>query len=267
MRRRYNNTEQEQEAIAQEQDFLGDIGNFELPDIDLDLMEFLPSDETEKTRYTLPKVVPMREDFVLYDNAQKMARELRLGFGERFDAFVSGSFIFGDFIEAYLTTQNACAKRMTISTLSMSQNNVDSLHTLMEKGYIEELSKAEMKDLLTQIFGGETPTSVIDCDKPKKNPDHPTMKPVPLIGKLINNSSRRKDIVLDIFGGSGTTLIAAEQLGRCCRMVEFEPIYVDVIIKRWEEMTGMKAVLIRNILDPEQPADKPATKTKARKEG
>ena len=143
-----------------------------------------------------------------------------------------------------------------------------NLTTVIEKKLdIEKLSKAEMKDLLTQIFEGETPTSVIDCDKPKKNPDHPTMKPVPLIGKLISNSSRRKDIVLDIFGGSGTTLIAAEQLGRCCRMVEFEPIYVDVIIKRWEEMTGTKAVLVRNILDPEQPADKPATKTKAKKEG
>lgn len=156
MRRRYNNTEQEQEAIAQEQDFLGDIGNFELPDIDLDLMEFLPSDETEETRYTLPKVVPMREDFVLYDNAQKMARELRLGFGERFDAFVSGSFIFGDFIEAYLTTQNACAKRMTISTLSMSQNNVDSLHTLMEKGYIEELNL-----IISVYFWGNERSSLI----------------------------------------------------------------------------------------------------------
>jgi hypothetical protein len=156
MRRRYNNTEQEQEAITQEQDFLGDIGNFELPDIDLDLMEFLPSDETEETRYTLPKVVPMREDFVLYDNAQKMARELRLGFGERFDAFVSGSFIFGDFIEAYLTTQNACAKRMTISTLSMSQNNVDSLHTLMEKGYIEELNL-----IISVYFWGNERSSLI----------------------------------------------------------------------------------------------------------
>lgn len=156
MRRRYNNTEQEQEAIAQEQDFLGDIGNFELPDIDLDLMEVLPSDETEETRYTLPKVVPMREDFVLYDNAQKMARELRLGFGERFDAFVSGSFIFGDFIEAYLTTQNACAKRMTISTLSMSQNNVDSLHTLMEKGYIEELNL-----IISVYFWGNERSSLI----------------------------------------------------------------------------------------------------------
>ena len=156
MRRRDNNTEHEQEAIAQEQDFLGDIGNFELPDIDLDLMEFLPSDETEETRYTLPKVVPMREDFVLYDNAQKMARELRLGFGERFDAFVSGSFIFGDFIEAYLTTQNACAKRMTISTLSMSQNNVDSLHTLMEKGNIEELNL-----IISVYFWGNERSSLI----------------------------------------------------------------------------------------------------------
>lgn len=146
--------------------------------------------------------------------------------------------------------------------------NKRNLTTVMEQKLdIESMSKAEMKDLLTQIFEGETPTSVIDCDKPKKNPDHPTMKPVPLIGKLISNSSRRKDIVLDIFGDSGTTLIAAEQLGRCCRMVEFEPIYVDVIIKRWEEMTGTKAVLVRNILDPEQPADKPATKTKAKKEG
>ena len=57
----------------------------------------------------------------------------------------------------------------------------------------------------------------------------------------------RELIVYDIFGGSGTTLIAAEQLGRCCRMVEFEPIYVDVIIKRWEELTGQKAALIKNI--------------------
>ena len=104
------------------------------------LQDFMPADETEETRYTLPKVVSMKEDYVLYDNAQKMAKELRLGFGERFDAFVSGSFIFGDFIEAYLTTQNACAKKMTISTLSMSQNNVDSLHTLMDKGYIQELN-------------------------------------------------------------------------------------------------------------------------------
>ena len=159
MRQKTNNTDKRQpppKEAEQLQDFIGDIGNFELPDIDLKLMEFLPSDETEETRYTLPKVVPMKEDFVLYDNAQKMARDLRLGFRERFDAFVSGSFIFGDFIEAYLTTQNACAKKMTISTLSMSQNNVDSLHTLMEKGYIEELNL-----IISVYFWGNERSSLI----------------------------------------------------------------------------------------------------------
>lgn len=126
--------------------------------------------------------------------------------------------------------------------------NKRSLTTVIEQTLdIEKLSKAEMKDLLRQIFGSETPASVIDCDKPKKNPDHPTMKPVPLIGRLVANSSRRGDTVLDIFGGSGTTLIASEQLGRKCRMVEFEPIYCDVIIKRWENLTGSKSQFIRNI--------------------
>ena len=115
---------------------------------------------------------------------------------------------------------------------------------------LEKMSKQEMHDLLEKIFiKQELPTTVIDCDKPARNPDHPTMKPVPLIGRLIANSSRRGDTVLDIFGGSGTTLIAAEQLDRKCRMVEFEPIYVDVIIKRWEELAGAKACLVRNIHD------------------
>lgn len=117
---------------------------------------------------------------------------------------------------------------------------------------LEKMSKAEMKALLQQFLLGDTPTTVLDEDKPKKNPDHPTMKPVPLIGKLIHNSARLSDIVLDIFGGSGTTLIAAEQLHRKCRMVEFEPVYVDVIIKRWEQLTGRKAKLIRNIHDGEE---------------
>lgn len=126
MRQKLDNTKDVREEQEHLSDFMGDIGNFDLPDLDLNLVDFLPSDETEETRYTLPKVVPMKEDFVMYDNAQKMAKELRLGFGERFDA--------------YLTTQRACAKKMTISTLSLSQNNVDSLHTLMDKGYIEELN-------------------------------------------------------------------------------------------------------------------------------
>ena len=156
MRQKQDNTKNVREEQEHLSDFMGDIGNFDLPDLDLNLVDFLPSDETEETRYTLPKVVPMKEDFVMYDNAQKMVRELRLGFGERFDAFVSGSFIFGDFIEAYLTTQRACAKKMTISTLSLSQNNVDSLHTLMDKGYIEELNL-----IISVYFWGNERSSLV----------------------------------------------------------------------------------------------------------
>ncbi len=121
---------------------LGDVGGIDLPDIDIDLnlMDFLPCDEVEETRYTIPKVLAMKKDFVCYDNAVKMAKELRLDFGQRFDAFVSGNFIFGDFIEAYLVEQVCKAKTMLISTLSMSQDNVDSLANLMRGGYIDELN-------------------------------------------------------------------------------------------------------------------------------
>ena len=70
------------------------------------------------------------------------------------------------------------------------------------------------------------------------------MKPVDLIGNLISNSSKKGDVVLDIFGGSGTTLIACEQLERQCRMMELDPKYCDVIIKRWETLTGKKGVKV-----------------------
>lgn len=138
-----------------------------------------------------------------------------------------------------------------------------NLVTVIEdKKDLENMSKQEMKDLLEKIFlKQELPSTVIDCDKPQRSADHPTMKPIPLMGRLIANSSRRKDIVLDIFGGSGSTLIASEQLGRKCRMVEYEPIYVDVIIKRWEELTGMKAFLMCNI--HENKADNVKDNTKA----
>lgn len=92
-------------------------------------------------------------------------------------------------------------------------------------------------------------TTVIDENKPQRSDLHPTMKPIPLIARNIENSSKEKEIVLDIFGGSGTTLMAAEQLNRKCYMMEFSPIYVDVIIKRWEEMTGKKAEFVGNVAD------------------
>lgn len=120
---------------------LGDIGNIDLPDIDLGLLDFLPSDEMEETRYMLPHPVHYDpETFVLYDNAEKLARELRITDNMRADAFIAGSFIFGDFIEAFMTVNHAVTPKMTISTLSMSQENVDSLHNLMEAGFIKELN-------------------------------------------------------------------------------------------------------------------------------
>jgi site-specific DNA-methyltransferase (adenine-specific) len=70
------------------------------------------------------------------------------------------------------------------------------------------------------------------------------MKPVPMIAKLIENSSKEGEIVLDLFGGSGTTLIACEELNRKCFMMELDPRYCDVIIKRWENLTDKKAELI-----------------------
>lgn len=85
-------------------------------------------------------------------------------------------------------------------------------------------------------------TTVLDFKKEIRNDLHPTMKPVELIAFQINNSSREDEIVLDLFGGSGTTLIACEQTNRQCRMMEYDPKYVDVIIKRWETFTGKKAV-------------------------
>ena len=85
-------------------------------------------------------------------------------------------------------------------------------------------------------------SSIILEDKPTRNAEHPTMKPVKLCGRAIRNSSRRGEIVGDYFGGSGSTLIACEQLERACRMMELDPRYCDVIVERWEKLTGGSAI-------------------------
>ena len=85
--------------------------------------------------------------------------------------------------------------------------------------------------------------SVINEPKPKRSDGHPTMKPVALIERMLRNSARPGDIVLDLFGGSGSTLMAAERLGMCARLSELDPGYCDVIVGRWEAYTGRKAVL------------------------
>lgn len=109
---------------------------------------------------------------------------------------------------------------------------------------IRKMKKEELIKALEEILSPDTPTTVIHENKPVKDDDHPTMKPVKLIARLIANSSRKRETVVDLFGGSGTTLIACEQLGRKCRMMELDPIYCDVIIRRWEKLTGKKATKI-----------------------
>ena len=91
---------------------------------------------------------------------------------------------------------------------------------------------------------GKFTKSVWEIDKPKKCDLHPTMKPVELIANALQNSSKENDLIIDFFGGSGSTLIACEQLNRKCYMMELDPKYVDVIIARWEKYTGQKAIKI-----------------------
>lgn len=107
---------------------------------------------------------------------------------------------------------------------------------------VEEMTKNEMRLLLKEIFDvNGIPTTTLFYDKSSRNEEHPTMKPIPMIGELIKNSSRKGDIVLDVFGGSGITLVACEQLERRCRMVELDEKYCDVIVDRWQKLTGQIA--------------------------
>lgn len=87
----------------------------------------------------------------------------------------------------------------------------------------------------------ELETTVVRVARPKKNEEHPTMKPVALIDKMLRNSTKKNDLVFDPFGGSGSTLISCEKLGRTAYLCELEPKFVDVIVLRWEKATGKKA--------------------------
>ena len=105
------------------------------------------------------------------------------------------------------------------------------------------MSKAELKDALDAILE-RTATTVLRDKKPTRSVEHPTMKPVSLFAYQIANSSKPGDAVLDPFGGSGTAVIASEQLSRRCGTIELDPHYASVIVDRWERLTGMEAVRI-----------------------
>lgn len=124
-------------------------------------------------------------------------------------------------------------------------NDFTNTTTFDDEPNLSKMTKEELRDYAELLLKlREDGTTILREAKPSTNPLHPTMKPVPLIAKQIKNSSKKGEIVLDLFGGSGTTLIAAEQTGRKARLVELDPVYVDVIIHRWEKFTGKKAELI-----------------------
>lgn len=106
---------------------------------------------------------------------------------------------------------------------------------------LKKLKKEEMLQLLQEILSDKIPTTVMYADKPLKNDIHPTMKPITLMARMVANSTKAGQRVLDLFGGSESTMIACEQLNRDCYMMELDPHYVDVIVQRWEAFTGQKA--------------------------
>jgi len=93
------------------------------------------------------------------------------------------------------------------------------------------------------FINDRTQSTILEFDRPKQSTLHPTMKPIDLIARLVKNSSKENDIILDLFGGSGSTIITAEQLNRTCYSMELDPKYCDVIVKRWEILTNKEAIL------------------------
>ena len=120
------------------------------------------------------------------------------------------------------------------NSLTLSQTDYQSQHEPCLYGWMDNGSHSWYSD--------RKQTSVWQFDK-ERVVGHTTPKPVALVEKAINNSSKGGDLIIDLFGGSGSTMIAAEKIGRCSRIMELDPKYCDVIVKRWEDFTGKQAVL------------------------
>ena len=116
--------------------------------------------------------------------------------------------------------------------------------TVLEYGpeQIGKMSKEELVDFVSKALAHST---IVRIERPRRNAEHPTMKPVALITRVLGNSAKRGSIILDSFGGGGSTMIAAETLGMKAHLCELDPKYCDVIIERWEKYTGQKAQLVK----------------------
>jgi DNA modification methylase len=118
--------------------------------------------------------------------------------------------------------------------------------TFEDRADPEEMTREELIRYATYLQQrlDDIPSTIHRANKPTKNDLHPTMKPVALCAKLIQNSSKRGEKVIDFFGGSGSTLMACEETGRVCYAMELDEKYAEAIITRWEETTGERAVLL-----------------------
>lgn len=106
----------------------------------------------------------------------------------------------------------------------------------------KKMTKAELVEFAQSVLTEKQASTVLEFDKPSRSEEHPTMKPVKLFAYLVRNSSRPGDLVLDPFAGSGTTVVACEQLKRRAAVMELDPHYASVIVERWERLTGKTAV-------------------------
>lgn len=144
-----------------------------------------------------------------------------------------------------------------MNKLKIEYVSLDDINTYENNAKLHPAEQIEQIKKSIQEFGFNDPIAIdennviieghgryIACKELGINDLHPTMKPVRMCSKLIRNSTRPGEIVLDLFGGSGSTLMACEQLDRKCLIMEYDPVYADTIIKRWEQFTGQKAVLL-----------------------
>ena len=161
--------------------------------------------------------------------------------------------IFADWRQGpFMLQVSACCDDSKLYLAIESPRDLSDLGTVFGAGalfaqykhWYEPCFYAFKKGQAPRWHGPTNERTVWEHDKPHINDLHPTMKPVALIEYQVLNNTKGSDIVLDLFGGSGSTLISCQKTGRHCRMMELDPIYCDVIIKRWQDFTGKKAVLL-----------------------
>jgi len=167
------------------------------------------------------------------------------------EIFVKNQIIWNKLV-ASMGWGNYRWKHEPIFYATIKKSNVEfygdrSQYTVWDEKWDYDKAKAMIEKIATRQENGQSSVWKMGRDV---NYKHPTQKPVELICMALKNSSKEEDVVLDLFGGSGSTLVACEKMNRSCFMMELDPKYIDVIIERWEDYTGEKAIL----LDPAEPA-------------